>query len=310
MYQINFTAYGGPDVLRLDEVDDLGPVDGLVRIRVRAAAVNPADLRIRQGLMASRTPDLRFPFQLGFDLAGTLIDDAPGFVQGQPVVATLPWFARGGEGSNAQIVAVDPSWLAPLPESADWALAGSFPLNALTADQALGLAAVEQGQTLLVTGVSGAVGGFAAQIAALRGLRVIGVVNPGDEQYLDHFGVEAIVRDDSAEVLRQVTATAPLGVDAVLDFAGIGAAMLAGIHDDGVFIAPAAPMAPPTERGIRVDAVLHRPDGARLTNLAAAVMAGEVSCRVSEFISMDKAATSHERAGARGTTGKVVLDFS
>ncbi|MEO7982314.1 MAG: alcohol dehydrogenase catalytic domain-containing protein [Sporichthyaceae bacterium] len=101
MRVLEVTAYGRPGVLRLAQRPDAEPIPGTVRVRMRATAVNPVDLLVRSGAMAARTPQLQFPFELGFDMAGTVLEDAETFTAGQRVVGLLPWFLLGGTAQEA-----------------------------------------------------------------------------------------------------------------------------------------------------------------------------------------------------------------
>ncbi|NEA31326.1 NADP-dependent oxidoreductase [Streptomyces sp. SID13031] len=310
MKTLDVTAYGGVEVLQVVDRDDPPPVEGRVRVRMHAAAVNPADCRIRQGLMAARTPDLQLPFVLGFDVAGVLLDGAAGLVEGQRVVGMIPWFADPGHGSNAQVVTVDPTWLAPLPDQVAWEIAGSFPLNSLTASQALELGALEPGQTLFVTGASGAVGAFAVQLATAHGVRVLATASAGDEDFVAGLGAQVITRTEAASMLTAVKEFAAEGVDALFDAAAIGGPILPAVKDGGAFVAPAAPAAPPTERGVQVSAVQSRPDAALLARLAGEIAAGSLVSRVADFVPLDQARSAHEQTQAGGLRGKLVLDLS
>lgn len=309
MRQLHATHYGPPHVLHLTETESPEPQEGVVRVRMAAAAVNPADIRIRQGALAVRLPTLAFPFRLGFDVAGTLLDEAPGLPAGSRVIGLLPWFARPGFGSNSEIVAVDPEWLAPVAEGIPWAVAGTLPLSALTAAQALDLTHVGAGQTLLVTGASGAVGAFAAQFAVAQGVEVIAVASTGDEEFVASLGTTLVKRGDTEAVVSAVKRIAPTGVDAVFDAAGLDQRLLASVSDGGAFIAASAPAAPPTERGIRVGGVQSHPDGARLAEIARAVGTGRLVSRVEEVFPLEEAVQAHERVERGGLRGKVVLNF-
>lgn len=118
MRVVEVGEYGGPEVLREAERPDPRPAAGRVRVRIAAATVNPVDLWTRAGSIQVMTPGLTPPFLLGWDLAGTVLEDADGFTAGQRVVGMVPWFgvAKDGIGSYAEIVSADPSWLAPVPD--------------------------------------------------------------------------------------------------------------------------------------------------------------------------------------------------
>ena len=312
MRSLNVTAYGGPEVLEIAEVPEPTATDGQVRVRMQAAAVNPVDQLTRQGFMAGLTPGIEFPFTLGFDVAGILLDDAGSLAAGQRVVGLLPWLARPGLGSNAEVVSVDPAWLAPLPDEIDWAVAGTLPVNALAAHQALELAgpASWSDQTVLVTGAGGAVGAFAVQLAVARGARVLATASAYDEEFVAGLGAEVITRGPAEEMVDRVTSLVPGGVDVLFDTAGIGAAILPATRDAGVFVAPSPPLAPASERGVRVEAVDSKPDADVLGSIAKEVASGALVSRVADFVPLAQARSAHHRAAAGGLRGKIVLDFS
>ena len=176
-------------------------------------------------------PDLRPPFVPGWDFAGTVTEigaEASGYAVGDRVVGMIPWVRIGGRvGAYAQAAAVDPAWLAPWPLGLDEVTAATVPLNALTARQALDRIAAPAGSTVLVTGASGAVGGFATQLAVRDGLRVLAVASDGDEEWVARLG--------PAEVVPRCTDLATLGpVDALLDAVPIGAAAAKAVRAGGV----------------------------------------------------------------------------
>ena len=175
MHVAEVTAFGGPEVLRIAERPDPAPAPGEVVVRIRAANVNPTDLGVRSGQARRRLPELQPPFVPGWDLAGEVTavgSEADRLRPGDRVLGMIPFGRIGGRvGAYAQAAAVDPGWLAPLATDIDDATAATLPLNALTAQQALDLIGAPAGATLLLTGASGAVGGFAAQLAARAGCR-------------------------------------------------------------------------------------------------------------------------------------------
>jgi NADPH2:quinone reductase len=310
MRVVEVGEYGGPEVLREAERPDPRPVAGRVRVRVAAATVNPVDLWTRAGSVQAMTPGLTPPFLLGWDLAGTVLDDAPGFAAGQRVVGMVPWFgvARDGIGTYAEIVSARPEWLAPLPDGVDLAAAATLGMNAQTAAQSLDLLGLRAGQTVLVTGASGSVGGFAVELAAAAGVQVVALAGgPDDEAHLAGLGAKQVLPRTVPESLAaSVRALHPGGVDGVLDAALLGQPVVGAVADGGVFISASAP-GPAAERGIRVQAVETEPDGPRLAALAADLAAGRLSTRVQATLPLAQAAEAHRRAAIPGRRGKLVL---
>ena len=244
VHAIEVQQYGGPETLVYVERPEPADIEGRVRIAVAARVVGPADILTREGVFAAFTPGLKPPFVLGWDFAGTVGSDAVGFTAGQRVVGHLPWFALGGsEGTYVDTLLADPTWLAPIPDSLIFADAATLGLNGLTAAHALRLVDIKAGETLLVSGASGAVGGFAVQLAAAEGAHVIGIAAPGDEDYVTSLGAKDVITrvDDLVGAARTLL---PQGVAAVLDAATVGPSLLGAVRDRGTFIAVTDPATP------------------------------------------------------------------
>jgi NADPH2:quinone reductase len=311
MRVVEVRQYGGPEVVGEAERPDPRPQPGRVLVRVAAAEVNPVDLWAREGLLEDAIPGLEPPFVPGWNLAGTVLASAEGFAAGQPVVGLIPWFgvAKDGIGAHAEIVPAEPGWLAPLAAGSDPVQAATLGLNAPAAAQALDLLDVGKGGTLLVTGASGAVGGFAVQLAAAAGVEVIATASgPDDEAYLAGLGAARVLpRTAPDELAGAVRALQPAGVDAALDAALLGAPALGVVRDGGAFVSASPPAAPASERGIRVQAVSVRPDANQLAALAVDFAAGRLRTRVAGAYEFSAAADAHRLAGTRGLRGRVVL---
>jgi len=307
MRAVQAKEYGGPDVLQVVEVPAPEVAPGRVLVRVSAATVNPADWFTRTGVLAAMTPGLEPPLVLGWDLAGVVEVAGGGFEAGQRVVGMVPWFDER-TGTYAELVAADPAWLAPLPAGVSDVVGAALPLNGLTASQAVDLVGLTAGQTLLVTGASGAVGGYAVQLASAAGLRVLAVGSGGDEAHLRGLGAEQLLeRAGPDELVAAVRSAVPGGVDGVLDAAPVGPTLIGAVRDGGVFITVLDPAVPAPERGIRADKVSVVPDPAGLRRLVAAQAAGTLTTRVADTMALAQAGAAQERAAAGGLRGKIVL---
>lgn len=310
MRVVEVQGYGGPEVLAEVERPDPAPAPGRVRVEVRARVVNPVDLWTREGQLAAALPQLAAPFVLGWDLAGTVVEDAAGFRAGDRVAGMVPWFEAGpaGTGSYAGIVVAEPEWLAPLPDAVPFAAGAVAALNGQTAAQALELLDPAV-RTLLVTGASGAVGGFAVELAAAAGLDVVALAaGADDEPYLTGLGAKQVLpRLAPADLAGAVRAAVPGGVDAVLDAAQLGAPALAAVRDGGAYVGVVAWRSPEAERGVTVTAVQSEPRSAQLGELLEGLAAGRLSARVAAELPLGEAAQAHRRAAAGGVRGKIVL---
>ncbi len=175
MQSVIVNRFGGPEVLQLSDVPERGPGPGQVRIRVAASAVNPIDLSTRAGrLVEAGLMSGDPPVGMGWDVAGHV--DAAGsgvhrFLPEDPVIGLRT--VLSAPGAHAESAVLDIEAIAPAPRSVPLVDAGAFPLNALTADRALALTRAIRGQTVLVTGAAGGIGGYVLELAAMRGIRTV-----------------------------------------------------------------------------------------------------------------------------------------
>ncbi len=213
----------------------------------------------------------------------------------------IPWVRIGGRvGAYAEAAAVEPDWLAPLPDGIDHPTGATLPLNALTARQGLDLLAAAAGSRLLVTGASGAVGGYATQLAARDGLHVIATASDGDEDWVAGLGAEEVLPRD-----------ADLGdlepVDAVFDAVPLGPPATAPLRDAGAVLFTRSPQDFEAASRLRVETLLAETDPEALRSLAADLGAGRLRTRVAETLDLAQAAEAHRRVEAGGLRGKLVL---
>jgi NADPH:quinone reductase len=293
---VEVTAFGGPDVLRPADRPDPEPGPGEVLVEIHATTVNPTDLATRDGTSRRRLPELEPPFVPGWDVAGVLP------ATGDRVVGLIPFARIGGRvGAYAERAAVDPSWLAPLPDGVPLEEAATLPLNALTARQSLDLLGLAAGDTLLVTGASGGVGGFAVQLGVADGLRVIAMAGREGEEWVASLGAAQVLSRDA-----DLTAIEP--VDGVLDAVPLGpGAATATLREGRTAVFTRRPDPPEPDRDIRFETILVKPGHAMLTRLAEELAAGRLRTRVAQVLPLEEAARGHELVEAGGLQGKVVL---
>jgi NADPH:quinone reductase len=309
MKAIVIRRFGGPENLEVAEVPMPEPGAGQIRIKLAASTVNPIDISLREGnLLAAGLLAERESYGLGFDIAGVVDAIGRGAERLRPGdhVIALHDFLFMRLGAHAEYAVVDESWVAPAPRSVPLATAATLPLNALTADRALRLADLQPGQSLLVTGAAGGVGGFVVELARLRGLRTIALASARDEDLVRSLGASEFVprAEDFAATVRELV---PGGVDAVIDTAVLGIAAHQALRPEGTFIALVRPFAPPPIRGTRVIVQEAFPDGARLSELAGLVDQGQLTLRVAAAHPLRDAAAAHARFAAGGLRGGRVI---
>jgi NADPH:quinone reductase-like Zn-dependent oxidoreductase len=178
-------SFTGLDGLELAEVDDPTPSDGEQLVQVRAASLGPWDRASADGAFVSMGGASEFPLVQGWDFAGETAD-------GRRVLGFVPqpWMRVG---AFAERISVPAQILAPLPEALDFPAGSALPVCALTALLVVDAAGVEEGHLVLVTGGAGMVGGFAMQLAAGRGARVVAAVRETDADEARRLGAEAVV---------------------------------------------------------------------------------------------------------------------
>jgi NADPH:quinone reductase-like Zn-dependent oxidoreductase len=211
MRAAQFEEFGGPEVLKLVEVDEPHAGAGQVRVAVRAVSVNPVDWKLRSGMMGGELPQI-----VGRDLAG-VVDELGDGVTDVAIGDRAFGFAVGGGAAEFALL----EHYATIPDSIDFASAAALPVAVETATRTLDLLGISAGQTLLVNGAAGSVGISAVQLARERGARVIGTASPGNHDFLRSLGAEPTTYGEG--LVERVRELSPNGVDAALDAAGGGA---------------------------------------------------------------------------------------
>jgi NADPH:quinone reductase-like Zn-dependent oxidoreductase len=299
-----YQSFGGPEVLEVVEVPQPKMFADQVRIRIKAAALNPADLGFQAGAVDALV-DSFFPVIPGWDVAG-IVEEAgtgtTGFKPGDEVIG----FVREAiqrHGSYAEQIAAEPRQLARKPANLEWGQAAGLPLAGLTAYQAVVHALdVREGETVLVHGAAGGVGHLAVQIAAARGASVIGTASALNHEYLRSLGAKPVAYGD--RLAERVHALVPGGVDAVLDTAGRGAlAITQRIGTDGV---RAASVTNSNEHPGTIQVFAH-PDQADLEALVELAEAGKLSVRVARTFPLARAADAQRLLAQGHSGGKIVL---
>lgn len=297
---IAFSEYGGPEVLRPLEFDEPVAGPGEVRVRVRAAGVNPVDVKLRRGDFAGMVP-VTFPQRLGNEFAGVIDQtgaDVTGFAVGDEVLGFTAMAAY------TEVLTVPAESVTAKPVALPWEVAGALSAVGQTAANALRELKAGAGETLLVHAAAGGVGTVAVQLARRLGVRVIGTASKGNHEYLRSLGAEPVEYGEG--LVSRVRALAPGGVDVVLDAVG-GAAVDASLElvADRTRIGTTVDQKAADEHGI------VRLRGARsadlLAELAGLAAGGELVLPISDVHELTAAAEAHRQVEAGHVRGKVVL---
>jgi NADPH2:quinone reductase len=299
MYAVVVRQRGGPEVLELVRFPDPAPEPARVVVAVQAAGVNPTDLAARVGKVRGQA---RMPYVLGWDFAGQVLEAAPdvaGWRAGDPVLGMVPWYDIGGSvGAYTSHLLTDAAWLVRRTQHLDAVTAATLPLAGLTAVQALDALGMPASCDVLVTGASGAVGGFAVQLAARRGHRVTALGSSGDMAWCGSLGAEVAV-----ERLAEFSGRSTFRY--VLDAVPLGPPVLPLVADGGRVVTTRR--TPPPDRSVEQVDILVRPDPATLAELAQLLAAGSLRTRVAATLPLAEAARAHALVEGRGLRGKVVL---
>jgi NADPH:quinone reductase-like Zn-dependent oxidoreductase len=273
MKAVQFHEYGNADVLKYEEVDLPVPSAGEVRIRVAATSFNGVDGNIRAGFMQGPMP-LTLPHVPGLDVAGVVDELGEGvtdLVVGDEVVGFLPFTVNG---AAAEYVVAAADGLAHAPTSIPLVDAAALPLVGLTAWQALFVhAGLASGQRILINGASGAVGGYAVQLAKAAGAHVIATASSRTSGEVTAQGADEVIDYTQADVSSSVAEP----VDVLLNLAPIEpdafAALATTVRDGGVVVNTTVWMPAPTDetRGVRGIDLYVTSDRDQLAGLVARV---------------------------------------
>jgi len=198
-----YSSFGPASVLTVTDVEIADPAPGKIRIAVRAAGINPADYKTRNGSKPEWNPTL--PAGIGREMAGTV--DAIGegvtrFSVGDEV------FGLVAGNAIAEYVLTNPANLAAKPGALDWVTAGGLSLAGQTAFNSVSAVDLGQDDTVLVSAAAGGVGVLAAQLALRTGARVIGTASAANHEFLESLGVIPVAY--GAELKSQLKELGPI----------------------------------------------------------------------------------------------------
>jgi NADPH:quinone reductase-like Zn-dependent oxidoreductase len=300
-------GYGGSEVIHYEDVERPSAGAGAVLVRVRAAGVNPADWKIRDGF-AKAMFETKFPAILGGDIAGVVEAAGEGVTDwkaGDDIFAMI-----GLMGGYAEYVVTNPAFLARKPRNLSFEEAAAIPLAALTAWAALfdaaGLAA---GQRVLIHAAAGGVGSFAVQLAHHKGAYVIGTASAGNSNYLRSIGANETI-DYRTTKFEDVARD----IDVVLDLMGgdTQKRSLSVLKPGGILVTTTSPPDQEMAAAAKARAALVRvkPDGKILAEIGALAETGALKPEIAAVFPLADAATALEKSKAGHTRGKIVLTMT
>jgi NADPH:quinone reductase len=292
------------------------PGPGEARLRIAAAGVNPVDWKILKGYLKDFA-EHRFPLIPGQEGSGVVDALGPGvedLAVGDEVYGSpgLPFF---GGGTFAEFAIVSPATVAPRPAGLNHAQAAALPVCTGTAIVAVETADLKAGDVVLVVGAAGGVGGFAVQLAAIRGAKVIAVTRGQNSDYVRGLGAMETVDYTSADVASAVRSAHPDGVDAIIDTvsdAGRLAALTTLLRPGGrvVSVVGAAPAEVAPGSGIKAVNIVGGATRERLSEVNRLLASGTLRLPEIRTLPLEDATTALAESEAGHVRGKLVLTVS
>src|SRR6266576_1929611 len=305
MRAIVIHAYGGPEVMRLENVARPEPADDEILIRVVAASINPVDVAIRKGYIAKLVGN--FPLILGMDAAGIVEkvgNKVTKYKAGDPVFA---FFTVKDEGGYAEFVTAREDEIASKPNNVSFAQAAGAGAAGATAWEALiNTANLRSGQTVLIHGGSGGVGHLAIQIAKARGAKVFATASTANQDFLKQMGADVAI-----DYTKQKFEDVAKDVDVVLDSIGRDtlARSYAVVKKGGIIVSLVArPKESELEKhGIRGTALNAEPNSGELAEIGRLIDDKKIKVIVSQTFPLSEAMKAQEQVATGHTRGKIVL---
>ncbi|GAB2864848.1 NADP-dependent oxidoreductase [Actinoallomurus bryophytorum] len=297
--------FGGPDVIRYEQVPRPDPGPGEVLVRVAAAGFNPSDAGFRAGVMQDVIPQ-DLPFTLGSEAAGTVVRTGAGvgrFTIGDHVVGRLD---EGGAAAEYLTAPAATLVRAPLRLPLDHAAA--IPVAGLTAWQGLfEHARIGPGTRVLVNGAGGGVGMFAVQLARHAGAHVIATAGPRSAERVRAYGAEQII--DYTRLSPHRVLDRP--VDLVFNLVPIppeaAEALCRAVRPGGSLVSITIPVKPRAGTGVTATHFIVRNDPAQLAELITLIDSGTVRVDITAARPLTELPALHRDAEAGRTSGKTIL---
>ncbi|MDA8384062.1 MAG: NADP-dependent oxidoreductase [Betaproteobacteria bacterium] len=303
MKAVRIHEYGGPDVMRIEDVPIPALIAGRVLVQVHVAAVNPVDWKIREGYLGR---DRSMPLVLGGDFAGRVVAAGHGvsdYQQGNAV------FGHCSEGAYAEYLLAAPKAIAHKPNGLNMINAACLPVAGLTAWQALfDTADLKAGQTVLVHGGAGGVGHFAIQLAKWKGATVWATASAPQHPFLRRLGADRVMdyRTQRFEDLGRA--------DVVLDTIGgeTQTRSWAALVPGGMLVSLVEPPVQELAQAAKARGkmIFRHDDPEALAELGRLAARGEIHVHVGKVLPLSEARQALEWSQSRHATGKIVLQLT
>jgi NADPH:quinone reductase-like Zn-dependent oxidoreductase len=305
MKAVRVHRFGPPEVISLDDLPKPEPGRGEVVVRVKAAGIGPWDALIRSGKSVLPQP---LPLILGSDLSGEVDSVGAGVNELQVGDEVFGVTNERFTGAYAEYAVAKAAMLAPKPKTLNHVHAASVPVVAVTAWQMVfDFAQLSSGQSVLIHGGAGNVGGYAVQLAKRAGAVVIATASVENDSYVRRLGADGVIDYRARRFEERVK-----GIDAVLDTVG-GETLdrsYGVLKRGGIIVSSAVQPSRETaeQHGVRAVFFLVQVTTERLKTIGEMIDGGTLQSEVGEVLWLDEARRGHEMLeGAPHRRGKIVI---
>lgn len=315
MIAIRINEFGGPEVLKMEDIAVPIPAPDEILVIVYASGVNPVDWAIRKGANIRMRSFLTLPMTLGWDAAGTVEavgSEVTAFSKGDAVYG-VPNFP--GNGSYAEYCAAKANQFALKPKSLSFNEAAGVPLAALTAWTGMFWhGKLQAGQRIFIQGASGGVGSFAVQFAKAMGAYVIGMASTSNREHLKQLGADEVI-DYKTQNFEEILTN----MDVVLEASPTRnnderIKALGVLKEGGIFVSvntdfPFNEQMTDAAAAKKVSAELavNQPRQDWLTEIAQLIDEGQVKVLISKVYPLEQVAEAHRESETWHVRGKLVL---
>ena len=313
MKAVRMHEYGGPEVLKLEEVARPVPAADEVLVQVIATGVNRSEVRVRNGSVSHRMP-MPLPLILGTDFAGIVAETGAAVTAFRPGDAVYGLADFPNHGTYAEYTIAKADKIAHKPPRSSFAEAAGVPQAALTAWTGLYPAGhLQPGERILIHGASGGVGTFAVQLAKWTGAYVIATASAANLAFVKELGADEVL--DYQQPFEQQLH----GLDLVLDAVGEAGTELqvrsVQVLRQGGRLSSAqlVPFTAEVQQALDRQHATGESFGVQLRGdtleqMARLLEEGHVRSVVSQVYPLAQAADAHRALEGRGTQGKIVLE--
>jgi NADPH:quinone reductase-like Zn-dependent oxidoreductase len=302
MRRVQYKSLGGPEVLKIVEVEAPHAAAGEVRVRVKVAGLNPHDAKLFLGAPTASGNKPNLPSGNGADFAGEIDEVGEGVTDWEPGDAV---YGQVQSGAQADYLIIAAELLTRKPENLPYQIAGSLSIAGRTAWNSTMSLNLSPDDTVFVSAAAGAVGALTAQLAIRAGATVIGSASPSHHEYLRLFGVVPIEYGDG--LLAALQAAAPIGISAALDNHGrasVEAALAAGAPPGR--INSIADYAAAEKYGTTAVGG-HEFNRESLEIIASLIVSGELDFPIESVFALNDVVEAYERLLGSHGPGKIIL---